>query len=112
MRDGQQRGKEVTQTLAPPAGLGGGPPVILPAGESAQRGSGLHPGHRLCPPPNPWALSLKASSGESVSAAPLVAHFPSLSADPLWSNSSFPENASAVELGLPGASQGSRDWAL
>ena len=37
---------------------------------------------------------------------------PNLSADPLWSNSSFPENASAAELGLPGASQGSKDWSL
>lgn len=91
---------------------GWGPPGILPAGGSAQWGSGPRPGHRLCPPPNPWALSLKASPGKSVSAAPLVAHCPSLSTGPLWSNSSFPENASAAELGSPGASQGSRDWAL
>ena len=69
MRDGQQWGKEVTPTLAPPVGQGGGPPGILPAGGSAQQGSGLCPACRLCLPPNPWDLSLKASAGKSVSAA-------------------------------------------
>ena len=102
-------GKEVTPALPPSAGRGGRPQGILPAGGPAQQGSGPHPGHRLHPPPDPWDPSLKACI--CLCAPPRGGPPPRTSPPaPVWSNSSFPKNASAAGLDSPGTSQGPGDW--
>lgn len=113
MRGRQQWGR-VTPTLAPPAGQGGGRQASPSCRRVCPVGLRTTPWTQALPTSKPLGPFSERPLQESLS---LQQHpwWPTARASPLaplWSNSSFPENASAAELGSPGASQGSSGWAL